>query len=81
MLRRLPLQFEHLQHVISDAVQLGEWLHLFKQPTKWELNQEELCSICRVQVEQIRSKQRETYGQTFVKCPYSVKVSDFVSIF
>jgi hypothetical protein len=34
MLRRLPLQFEHLQHVISDAVQLGEWLQLFKQPNE-----------------------------------------------
>ena len=36
------------------------------------------CPDCRVQLVRIRSKQRGTYGQTFVKCPNNIKVSQFL---
>jgi hypothetical protein len=36
------------------------------------------CLYCRVQLVQIRSKQRATYGETFVKCPNNIKVSQFL---
>ncbi|CAN6290053.1 unnamed protein product [Urochloa humidicola] len=41
-------------------------------PTGWGLNKD-VCPFCRVQLVRIRSKQRQTLGQMFVKCPYSVK--------
>jgi hypothetical protein len=39
---------------------------------------QELCPFCRVKLVRIRSKQPETYGKMFLKCPYSVKVSEVV---
>jgi hypothetical protein len=80
VLRRRPLQLEEMQFRrgaagSSSSPTVGA---ASSSPTGWGQNQGGVCPFCRVQLVRIRSKQRETYGQMFVKCPYSVKVSEFV---
>jgi len=45
-----------------------------------EMSQLAMCSVCGVQLIRIRSKQPETYGQYFVKCPNSIRVCRFVFV-
>ncbi|KAG2643700.1 hypothetical protein PVAP13_2KG347973 [Panicum virgatum] len=44
------------------------------------MSQLAMCSVCGVQLIRIRSKQPETYGQYFVKCPNNIRVCRFVFV-